>query len=126
MVIGASVRKFCATAFSVLAVCSAVNAQEAVPTIVIHGDLCPATKQGLVNWAQDMPVNAAYAAPLAPPELGLSCDTPGPMVDGGQAWGAETVDLARERALAVCESVRPAQYTGCAVIATIELRPRAQ
>lgn len=110
---------------AVIAACAlsgAAFAQGGTPTIVIKGDLCPATQEALVIWAQDMPLNAAYAAPAAPEGHTLSCDEPGPSVTGGQSWGAETVDLAMQRARVVCEQNMGEEFDRCVVLATVELR----
>ena len=79
--------------------------------------LCSDTKVVLEQWARTITGHGAYAAPVAPRSMKVSCSNPGPAVSVGQSYGFSDVWEAEQAALKYCEDHKPADYPGCVIIA---------
>ena len=84
--------------------------------------LCPASIEGVRQWARGVTAIAAYAVPTALPNSGADCDTKGAPVTAGQAFNSPSVKEAQTLALATCEKFRSDAHGPCVVIATMTTR----
>lgn len=86
--------------------------------LAVLKNLCPETKNVLVEWAQDKHPYSAYAVPTGKPR---GCGEPGPRVIAGIALKAGSSKEAMEAALRVCNENR-GNFGRCIVIGTV--RPK--
>jgi len=83
--------------------------------------LCPASVEGIREWARGVTAIAAYAVPTTL-DRDADCDIQGSPVTAGQAFNSPSVEEASSVALATCEAHRTDSYGPCVVIATMTTR----
>ncbi|MGH1576365.1 hypothetical protein [Planktotalea sp.] len=79
--------------------------------------LCEDFKGTLKTWASGIKGHGAYALPIAPRSMNLSCDNPGPIVPVGQSYGFDNMFEAEQAALNYCEEHKPTGFSDCLIVA---------
>ena len=107
---------------SAVALCSAAYSSpmfaETQPRVLrLVPGLCSDFKGVLEQWARGVKEHGAYAVPVAPRSMGLSCDNPGPAVAVGQSFGYDDLWSAERAALDFCDKNKPEDYLSCVVVA---------
>ena len=82
----------------------------------VKGEVCPAFKETMIDWAGKIEGHGSYAVPALPAGSNVDCGDASIVVPTSQSWGYDDQKAADFAALAHCQDTLPDGYNACVIV----------